>query len=77
MRCTSQTPAKFGVCYRIVELAMSIKLIRIHVLIYLLVYACCSGNSFDPKPHKCNKTIPVVGEGNLSHFMNGKLRHEV
>lgn len=26
MRCTSQTPAKFGVCYRIAELTTSIKL---------------------------------------------------
>lgn len=77
MRCTSQTPAKFGVCYRIAELTMSIKLIRIHVLIYLLFYICCNGSSVDPKSHKCNKAIPVVGEGNLSCFINGKWRHEV
>lgn len=77
MRCTSQTPAKFGVCYRIVELTTSIKFIRIHVLIYLLVYISCNGSSFDPKSHKCNKAIPVVGEGNLFHFINEKLRHEV
>lgn len=73
----SQTPATFGVCYTIVELTTSIKFNRIHVLIYLLVYVCCNGSSFDPKSHKCNKAIPVVGEGDLSSFINGKLRHEV
>lgn len=74
MRCTSHILAKFGVCYRMVELAASIKFSRIHVLIYLLVYICCNGSSFDPKSHKCNKAIPVMGERNLYCFINGKLR---
>lgn len=67
MRCTSQTPAKFGVCYKIVGLTTSIKLIRIHVLTYLLVYVCCNGSSFDTKSDKYNtlETISVMGEGNL------------
>lgn len=61
------TPAKFGVCYKIVGLTTSIKLIRIHVLTYLLVYVCCNGSSFDTKSDKYNtlETISVVGEGNL------------
>lgn len=48
VKCTSQTPAKFDVCYRIVELSTSIKFNRIHVLIYFLVCSCCNGSSFDP-----------------------------
>lgn len=68
MRCTSQTPAKFGVCYRIVELTTSIKLIWIHVLIYLPVYICCNSSSVDTKSDKCStlEAISVVGEGNLN-----------
>lgn len=67
MRCTNQIPAKFGVCYEIVELTMSIKLIRIHVLTYLLVYVCWNGSSFDAKCDRYNalETVSVVGEGNL------------
>lgn len=38
MSYTSQSPAKFGVCYKIVALTARIKLISIHVLIYLLIY---------------------------------------
>lgn len=43
MSYTSQTPGKFGVCYKIVALTARIKLIGIRVLIYLLIYICCNG----------------------------------
>lgn len=65
MSYTSQTPAKVSVCYKIVALTDRIKLIRIHVLIYLLSVLIELKSSVDRKPGKCNtlEAISIMGEG--------------
>lgn len=65
MSCTSQTPAKFSVCYKTVALTDRIKLIRIPVLIYLLSVVMELKSSVDRKSDKCNtlEAISIMGEG--------------